>query len=460
MTLLARARQVTARLGVSVATAGALVAGMLVAPAAPAAAASLYPLRAASDGRTLMSADGRPYLYVADTPWLSLAKLNQTDFRRLLDARKSQGFNTLQALILDMPHLGSVDNVYGDAPLHGMDLARPRQVGARTHDTASPDYDYWDHIDWALDAAHARGMQLALVPSWYGYLGEDWRRYVTSANAASYGTWVARRLGHKPNLMWILGGDNDPEAGDTARSSDKSSKVDATNRMATAIRASEPVRHLMSYHARRGQSSAQHFGAQAWHTVNFAYSSEDTWRTVGANHGKGDPVIMPEAYYWGTPWRRLDYRRQRAQAYWSFLSGAAGFAYGHENVWDIDGSWKTDLNHGSAWDIQRAGALLRGRAFEKLRPSGDMLTDGDDSSGLTKVTAAVATDRSHGYAYFPVARGDIVLDRARFTGTVKVSWFNPATGATRTVGTSAASGTQRLAWPSGYADAVLVVVRI
>jgi hypothetical protein len=455
-----RARRFAARLGVSAATAGLVLAGMVVAPPAPAAAASRYPIRAASDGRTLVSADGRPYLYVADTPWLSLAKLDQADFRHLLDTRKSQGFNTLQVLVLDMPHLGPVTNVYGDAPLNGTNLASPRQVGARTHDAASPDYDYWDHIDWALDEAGARGMQLALAPSWYGYLGEDWRRFVTSATASSYGSWVARRLGHKTNLVWILGGDNDPNAYDTGRTSDKSSKVDATNRMAGAIRASEPVRHLMSYHAKRRQSSAQFFGAQAWHTVNFAYSADDTWRTVGAQYGKGEPVIVPEAFYWGNLWHPIDNRRLRAQAYWSFLSGAAGFAYGHENVWDIDGSWRTAIGHSSAWDIQRASGLLRGRAFEKLRPSGDMLSDGDDSDGLTKVTAAVATDRSHGYAYFPVPRGDVVLNRARFTGTVKVGWFNPATGATRAVGTYGASGTQKLPWPTGYADAVLVVTRV
>lgn len=447
-------------------TAGPARAASAMSTAATAATPS-YPVVASADRRGLRTSTGAPYTYLADTPWLALNKLTQSGMRTLLDTRKAQGFTTLQMILLGMPHKGSLANAYGDDPLHGMDLARPRVAGGRTTDPSSSAYDYWDHVEWTLDQAEARGMQLNLVPSWYGYNGEDWRGYVTISNAQTYGTFLGKRLGNEKNLMWLLGGDNNP-VGDTDRvpaGRDRSDKVTATNRMASAIRAAEPVRHLMSYHAKRPVPSWRYFDDQAWHTYSSAYSRELTYETVGASYARTSPVrpvVMTEAYYdarVGSP--RLDRQRLRAQAYWTLLSGGVGFAYGHEHVWDIDSGWRTALSADSARDMQRFESLSDDAGVSSLRPDrGDtrMLTKGYGEAGTRyRAVSARTPGRSLGMAYLPTARTITVNVSALGDGSVRLTWWQPSTGATTGAGTVSTSGSDRvLTTPAGWSDAVLV----
>lgn len=439
--------------------------------AAVTAAADAYPLVASADRRGLRTSDGTAFHYVADTSWLALAKLDQGGFRALLDARRAQGFNTVQVSVLDFLHRSDSRNAYGDEPfVGGTDLSRPEVAGGRTTDPSSPAYDYWDHVDWAIDQAAARGMQLNLVPSWYGYQGEDWRGHVTTGNAASYGTFLGKRLGSKKNIMWLLGGDNNPSGDDDRVPSgrDRGDKTAATNRMGAAIRAAEPVRHLMSYHAKRGVPSWRDFDDAAWHTYSSAYSRELTYETVGASYGRTSParpVVMTEAWYDAR--RRdpvLDRQRLRAQGYWTFLSGGVGFAYGHEKVWDLDSDWRTAARAGSAADVQRLTRLLDDPGTTGLRPDrGDrrMLATGYGESG-TRSRAASARNaaRTLGVAYLPSRRTVRVESAAFAAGSYRLTWVDPATGSRTSAGTwSTSTGDRGASYPQGWSDAVLVVRR-
>ncbi len=414
-----------------------------------------YPLRASTDARSLVDADGKPFSYLADTAWLAPSLLQQADIRTLLDKRRDQGFTAIQMSVLPFLHLGRKANAYGDQPfVNATDLARPLEVGARTGDAASADYDYWDHVAWIVQQAKDRGMAVMLVPCWYGYGGEDWRSYVTTSNATTYGTFLGRRLGGYENVVWMLGGDNNPGTDDVARvpsGRDRSDKTAATNAMGNAIRAAEPVRHLMTYHARRGVSSFTHFSGQSWHTVASAYSDEYTYKHVAASTGRGLPVVMTEAYYdarTGSP--VLDHRRLRAQAWWSVLGGA-GFAYGHENVWDLDSAWKTGITDTSATDVTRVAQHLAG--LGPMTPRSVVLTSGAGSStGLDRAVTGVSGRTA--VTYVPSNRATTVNLAALGGSTVTLTWVDPASQTKVSVGTFAASGTKALSWP-GWQDALL-----
>lgn len=414
-----------------------------------------FPIRASADGRSLLDADGDAFSYLADTAWLAPSRLNQADIRTLLDKRRDQGFTAIQMSVLPFLHLGHKTNAYGDLPfVNGTDLARPLEVGARTGDAASADYDYWDHVAWIVQQAKDRGMAVTLVPSWYGYGGEDWRSYVTTSNASTYGTFLGRRLGGYENVVWMLGGDNNPDTGDVARvpsGRDRSDKTAATNAMGNAIRAAEPVRHLMTYHAKRQVSSFQYFSGQPWHTLASAYSDEYTYKHVAASTGRGLPVVMTEAFYdarTGSP--VLDHRRLRAEAWWSVLGGA-GYAYGHENVWDLDSAWKTGIADTSATDATRISQHLAG--LGPITPRSVVLTSGAGSStGLDRAVTGVS-DRT-AVTYLPSNRAATV-NLAALGGTrVTLTWVDPASGARIAIGTFNASGTKALSWP-GWQDALL-----
>jgi hypothetical protein len=435
-----------------------------------------YPIRASADQRSLVTATGAPFRYVADTPWGLPSKLSQADVIAYLDDRKAKGFNTIQVMLLPMLSEWT-RNYYGDVPFNGMNPASPAITSVATTDpTDASGYDYWDHVEWVIDQAGQRGIQVAAAVSWYGYGGRDWRPYMTTSAATAYGTFLGQRFGGKPHLFWILGGDNNPigDATDVPAGMDTSDRVEATNAMANAIRANESKRHLMSYHAKRRNSSAAYFLSQAWHTVHFAYSPETTYSYVLTDYNRTTvrPVVMPESYYdarTGTP--ILDRRRLRAQAWWTFLSGGVGFAYGHENVWDLDSAWKTGLQAPSATDIKTLDTFLAGYRTHLLRPdhragnTTKLLTGGygttSTNGGLDYGVSATASDGSFGLAYFPTTRSDIVVNLAALGGgSVTLSWWNPGAGGAKTlIGTYAGTGTRALAWPTGYTDALLVAER-
>ena len=426
-----------------------------------------FPLVASDDGRSLLTSDGEPFPYLADTVGLAPSRLDVDELRRLLDTRADQGFTALQVSLLPFVHLpGGLENALGDPAVRGTDLSAPVEVGERTSDPASPDYDYWDHVDVLLTLAAERDLQVTVVPSWYGYQGEDWRGSVDAGSAAAYGRFVGERLGHHPNLMWLLGGDNDP-LGDVAKVPDGGATgdvKDATRAMAEAIVETEAVPHLMSYHAERRVSSLQFFADDDWHTFTSAYSAELTWQAVADSSGRGDPVVMTEAYYDGREEAVLDRRALRAQAWWSVLGGA-GFAYGHEDVWDLDPGHGPDSDAGVTWTeaLDDPSALDVGvlaeavRDLVPLRPADDDVLVAGRGDGAGRAVAALAADGRTALVYLPEARPvEVALD-AVGGDRVAVSWLDPADGEVQEDGVHPATGTTEVTPPDGLEDSVLIL---
>ncbi|MFS8066226.1 MAG: DUF4038 domain-containing protein [Byssovorax sp.] len=174
-----------------------------------------YPIKASADQRSLVTATGAPFQYIADTPWALPSKLSQADVIVYLDDRKAKGFNTIQVMLL--PLLSQwTKSFYNDVPFNGMNPASPAITSVATTNPADASgYDYWDHVEWVIDEAGKRGIQVAAAVCWYGYAGRDWRPYMTTSASTAYGTFLGQRFGGKPHLFWILGGDNNP-VGDIA----------------------------------------------------------------------------------------------------------------------------------------------------------------------------------------------------------------------------------------------------
>lgn len=409
----------------------------------------LYPLRASSDHRFLLTAGGAPFTYLADTPWPALTRLTQAEFEQLLDARKRQGFNTLHVLALDSPRRGAgLANAYGDQPLKGGDLAHPLEVGGRTDDPKDAAYDYWDHVDWALEAAEARGMQLAVAVSWYGRQGQDWRGAVTPANAGAYGTFLGTRLGSKKNLVWILGGDNDPVGDAALVVGDAGDDVVSTDRMARAIRAGERVPHLMGYSAAPGTPGSLFFSTQPWHTLALESPAVDA-----APFGDDVPVVVSQSL---ASEHLIDRRVLRSHAYRALLDGAAGYAHGQDQPWDLATEWMPLPHAEAAADVGRMATLLRRHGMPRLRPTRAMVSapvSADDGAA----PGAMTPDGTFALAYFDEP-GPVSVDLSAFSADeVSLSWYDPATGTSTPVGTFASSGRRAVAWPREQTgDAVLV----
>lgn len=315
-----------------------------------------------------------------------------------------------------------------------------------------------------------------MVPAWHGYAGDDWRGYINNSNATAYGNFLGSRYGNKNNIMWTLGGDNNP---DTANESIRNIKdglnkgdiTQATRNMGVAIQQRESIRHLMSYHANRRFSSTQFFNNDAWHTVAYAYTDLKAYQLVLSDYEKTKvrPVINPETYYdqqITLPSPRgpfiLTNEQLRAQAYYTYYSGGVGYAYGNERIWDVDPDWRQRINDPSAFYMTHVKNLLENYKQELLpdHRSGNsrkLLTNGYGTyNTLTYAVSARTIDDRVGLAYFPNNRS-ITVNMAVFNGgNVRLRWFNPNSGAYQLIGTYAGSGTRQLTYPSGFSDAVLV----
>ena len=163
-------------------------------------------LKISANHRFLIQQDGSPFFYLGDTAWELFHRLNREEADRYLENRARKGFTVIQAVALAELDGLNTPNAYGHRPLIDNDPAKPDVKDG-------PRNDYWDHVDYIVEQANARGLLIGLLPTW----GDKWNKKwgagggsFTPENAAVYGEWLGRRYQDKA-LIWILGGDRPVE---------------------------------------------------------------------------------------------------------------------------------------------------------------------------------------------------------------------------------------------------------
>src|SRR5581483_7475881 len=285
----------------------------------------------------LQHEDGRPFFWQGDTAWLLFSKLDRFETEKYLEDRRSKGFNVIQVMLL---HSVDMKNVYGATALVAGDPARPN-VMPFAHSSKADEHNFWDHVDWVLDRAAAKGIYVALVPAWGSVVKAG---QLNADNVGTYAEFLAKRYRDRPNLFWIVGGDIQGDR-----------NLDVWNRMGRTLKALDP-NHLITFHPYGRMQSSTWFHNEAWLDFNMFQSGhrrydqdtdsphrygEDNWRYVAADYVREPvkPVLDGEPSYENIPqglhdltqpyWQAADCRRY---AYWSVFSGAFGHTYGHNAV--------------------------------------------------------------------------------------------------------------------------------
>lgn len=432
-----------------------------------AAAAAQFPLRITADKRGFSDAGGQPFHYLADTAWFALSRMTTESFGALAKGRRDRGFTALQLSLLDLNP--SARNAYGHAPFAATG-ALDRPVVTKGDD------NYWGTVDRCLDTCESLGLLACLVPSWYGGWGDSWRGYVSEANAASYGAFLAERFGGRKGIWWLLGGDNSPAGDGTAVQGvpdglDRGPRVAETIAMGQAIFGGSAVKPLMSYHTARTENVEEYFGSEPWYQISAAYSGGDPAPFVAAEfeREKVRPVILWEAYYDERDKDPiLDRTALRAQAYHAVLSGAAGFSYGHEQVWPVLDDWVKALDAPSARDMEVLSRVLATFVTDSLTP----VREGDTTSGLipsgygkagttSRISAGSLPDGAGALIYFREPRAEAVVDTTVLDpdAVYKIRWIDPATGEQFFFGEGRSGSDLAVSWPSTWVDALLVLTR-
>lgn len=127
-------------------------------------AAELPKLRVSNNKRFIVTTDGKPFFYLADTAWELFHWLDRANADKYLSKRAGQGLTVIQAVAIAEIDGHTVPNAYGHLPLIDLDPATPAVK-------RGPDNDYWDHVDYIVDTANANGLYVGFLPTW----GRYWR---------------------------------------------------------------------------------------------------------------------------------------------------------------------------------------------------------------------------------------------------------------------------------------------
>lgn len=449
----------------------------LIATAASMAAPSkmLPRLQVSENGRFLVTSDGKPFFYLADTAWELFHRLDRKQAAHYLDVRASQKYTAIQAVALAELDGINEPNAYGKLPLLDADPTKPA-ITPGNNPADAKQYDYWDHVEYIVDQANARGMYVALLPTWGAWVnsgGRD-RSILTPGNAQAYGEFLAKRFGKK-GVIWILGGDRIP-AGfeETWRALARGIAIGVTGK-------EDYGSVMMSFHPRGGSTSSTWFHNDAWLRFNMQQNGHGVpgqaapWERITSDYNRTPvkPVIDGEPLYEDHPLafraKELGYSfdaHARQYAYADTFSGACGHTYGNHAVWQmfapgrrrINGPlmhWDQAIHRPGAAQMQYVRALLESRPFLSRVPDQSIVTD--TLQGADRISAT----RGDGYLFVYSAQGrkfSVVMGKisgARLRGW----WYNPRTGSSEAIGEFDNQGAREFTPPSeGFgSDWVLVL---
>lgn len=393
------------------------------------------------NGRFLQHTDGTPFLYLGDTAWELIYRLNEPEVELYMENRRAKGFTVIQTVIL--------------SELDGSDgINRPLINGS----PSTPDPDYFKWVDRVLEIAGEKGLYVGLLPTWGDKVDKQWGagpEIFDEANAREYGRWLGRRYADTPNIIWIIGGDRSGEG----------KNFTVWKAMAEGIKECDK-RHLMTYHPQGEHSSSFWFHDETWLDFNMFQSghrrydqtrgdgdntaeaavAEDNWRYVEAGWAKtpAKPILDAEPSYEDIPqglhdpnetrWQAADVRRY---AYWAVFAGAFGHTYGHNSIMQMmkvanDGgygatkTWFDAMKDPGFNQMQYLKNLMLTFPFVERVPDQSIVAD-ENGIRYDRVIATRGNDYLLVYNY---TNRPMKLDLSKISGAKKNVWWYSVTDGT------------------------------
>ncbi|WP_071596818.1 apiosidase-like domain-containing protein [Neolewinella persica] len=384
------------------------------------------------DGTHLVHSDSRaPFFYLGDTAWELLHRCTEQEIRDYLIDRASKGFNVIQCVALAELDGLTVPNTEGDLPLTELDPARPNE-------------DYFLHVDFAARIADSLDLFLGLLPTWGDKFNKKWGvgpEIFNPQNAETYANYLGLRYANN-NIIWILGGDRNPE---------EPEDLAIIRAMAKGLRVAVEDLQLITYHPQGGFGSTDFFSEDEWidfHMFQSGHGRLDDKQNYDfprkmKSAAPDKPVINGEPAYEDHPvnWRPVngwftDFDTRQA-AWWSVLAGSAGHTFGNHNIWQMwrpgrepISSARTDWHEALHWpaaaQVGHVRKLMVTLPYWELSPDFNLFEAPPNSSGR-EVLVARTELADLVVAYTPY--GDVLrLNAGRIPPRFVASWFDPRTG--------------------------------
>lgn len=387
--------------------------------------------------RFLERRDGIPFFWLADTAWELLHRLDREETIYYLEDRASKGFTVVQCAILAELDGLRTPNAYGEIPLVDLDPERPNEK-------------YFLHVDWVIHEARRLGMYVALLPTWGDKVicKYDWAKgpeIFNKFNATRYGAFLGRRYKEAENIVWIIGGDRDPDA----------TTVSIWRALAHGVVSGSggKLNTTMSFHPQPfgNKSSSRWFHNDEWLDFNMLQTGhdldQDNYRNISEDYKRlpTKPVIDGEPLYeaHGLSFKadELGYSTDadvRKYAYWSLFAGAFGVTYGCHSVWQFYErtkepvnkplyEWQEALHLSGASQMSHVKALMLSRPLASRIPDQSILLQQEFHPGNY---VAATRDKNGTYAmiYASVGQSFSINTPAIRGAHINFKWFSPRDG--------------------------------
>lgn len=388
---------------------------------------SVGKLKVSKNQRYLVDQQERPFFWLADTAWELFQRLDKAETDRYFQNRVQKGFTVVQAAIV--------------TPLSNWENPNRQGASAFEGDIRSPNEAYFAHVDHVIKEAEQMGLVMALSPAW-GNASSTQLQLSDGDNAYQYGLYLGTRYRDQDNIIWVLGGDTDPQAGfamwrDLAQGLEESSE------------------QLITFYPQSGRSSSSRFHDDSWldfHTLHSGHGWDSpNYAAVLADYQRepAKPIVDAGSRYEnitevaGLSQQRINAHQVRKAAYNAMLSGAFGHTYGANEIWQFyidndeggysgDGlygantRWNEALDFAGAWQMGHLRALFERYPWYEFEPV-HQLVRSENSAGSGFTPAAVSTKNEAVLIYIPdgqsieLAINDVSLIQ-------DAEWFDPRTG--------------------------------
>jgi len=423
-------------------------------------------LKVSTNSRYLVTADNKPFFWLGDTAWELFHRLTREESDTYLKNRANKGFTVIQAVALaEMDGLHD-PNAYGETPLENDDPTKPREA-------------YFRHVDYVINKAAELGLYIGLLPTWGDKIFKStWGagpEIFNVDNAKMYGRWIGNRYKNKKNVIWILGGDRNPDE----------KAIAIWRAMAAGI--IEGVggqdKALITFHPQPNNvedgGSSKYFHNDTWLDLNMLQTGHcrenNVWDRIQTvyNRAPFKPVIDGETLYEDHPvcFNAKDLGTSsaydvRKHAYIDVFAGAFGHTYGCHDVWQMYAPNRTPVNGPHypwyvALDLPGASQMKYLRSLIESRPMLDRVPDQGSIKDALGANDRIQATRGKDYLFVYSTQGKpITVNMGKISGEkVNAFWYNPKNGESKDNGQFDNTGQQTFTPPTtGYGnDWVLMI---
>jgi hypothetical protein len=415
------------------------VLGLAQAKPPAAAQPSWQKLYINKDKRYISQGNNRVFFWLGDTAWELFHRLTREETDLYLKNRADKGFTVIEAAAIAEFGGLSQPNAYGQLPLINNDPAQPNEA-------------YFKHVDYVINKAAQYSMFVGLLPAWGDKFNKKWGtepEIFTPENARAYGEFLGKRYKNK-NVIWILGGDRNPES---------EAHYQVIKALVEGLKTGDEGSRLMTYFPTGDSNSAAFFHQSPWLNINMFQSGQ-------VARGKKNYVMMRQNHYlfpvkptldggpryengpinWKPETGYFDDFDARQAAWWAVLSGACGHVYGSHDVWQFFNPhinppisyarthWKRSLDLPGAYQMGYVRRLMEAHPWWRLMPEQRIIKNPNAEDDGYQV-AALSEDANFMMAYTPYGRA-LQIDLSMLAGAPRLLayWYNPRDGISIKIG--------------------------